>query len=309
MKKYLLRRKAAPEDLIFWPTGLLAAGLWQYRQEKKEEDVCAVIDLVLSAYCERWFQKGSRILWLDDLLAGETMLALYEVYRKNGPGQGIRSDKEAEQYRQAVDKMADYALHYPTDETGSFLYRAGQDNGYVFVDTIGLACPFLYRYGTVCDRPETMEAAVKQIVNFLAYGMDADTGLPYHGYSVADDHRLGKGRGLAAARHGLLHDDTVRRRQATGALCEAGGDGCTVPAKGRLLCLAAAGGGRSGGYFRHRHDLCGAPAGNRAGYSGRSSVWSDRADRQECFGEIGKKRQSVPLFRRVRRVRTVSAAL
>ena len=109
VKKYLLRRKAAPEDLIFWPTGLLAAGLWQYRQEKKEKDVCAVIDLVLSAYCERWFQKGSRILWLDDLLAGETMLALYEVYRKNGPGQGIRSDKEAEQYRQAVDKAAEIA--------------------------------------------------------------------------------------------------------------------------------------------------------------------------------------------------------
>ena len=87
--------------------------------------------------------------------------------------------------------MADYALHYPTDETGSFPYRAGQDNGYVFVDTIGLACPFLYRYGTMFDRPETMEAAVKQIVNFLAYGMDADTGLPYHGYSVADDCKYG----------------------------------------------------------------------------------------------------------------------
>ena len=41
VKKYLLRRKAAPEDLIFWPTGLLAAGLWQYRQEKKEEDETA----------------------------------------------------------------------------------------------------------------------------------------------------------------------------------------------------------------------------------------------------------------------------
>ena len=36
-----------------------------------------------------------------------------------------------------------------------------------------------------------MEAAVKQIVNFLAYGMDADTGLPYHGYSVADDCKYG----------------------------------------------------------------------------------------------------------------------
>lgn len=191
IKRYLLRRKAAPEDLIFWPTGLLAAGLWQYRQEQQEEDAGVVIDLVLSSYYERWFRKRCPILWLDDLLAGETMLALYERYREKGPGQRILSDQEVERYRQAIDRMADYALAYPTDETGSFPYRTGQDRDFVFVDTIGLACPFLYRYGTVFDRPETMEAAVKQIVNFLAYGMDAGTGLPYHGYSVAADCKYG----------------------------------------------------------------------------------------------------------------------
>ena len=33
IKKYLLRRQTESEDLIFWPTGLLSAGLWDYRKE------------------------------------------------------------------------------------------------------------------------------------------------------------------------------------------------------------------------------------------------------------------------------------
>ena len=33
IRKYLLRQQIAPRDLIFWPTGLLAAGLWQRRQD------------------------------------------------------------------------------------------------------------------------------------------------------------------------------------------------------------------------------------------------------------------------------------
>lgn len=191
IRKYLLRQKATPEDLIFWPTGLLAAGLWQYRQEGEEKEKGALVDFVLTTYYERWIRKRCPILWLDDLLAGETMLELHEAYREKETDKGLLPDEERAQYLQAVHKMADYALSYPTDETGSFLYRAGQDNSYVFVDTIGLACPFLYRYGTVFDRPETMEAAVKQIVNFLAYGMDAGTGLPYHGYSVPEDCKYG----------------------------------------------------------------------------------------------------------------------
>ena len=264
VKKYLLKKKAAPEDLIFWPTGLLAAGLWHCRRElsgggavpgpeklnterlnteelnierlknegsntgepkteglnterlktersnaekpkaegsnkeelksgdaEKEKTAAAMIDLVLSAYYERWFRKGCPIIWLDDLLAGETLLDLYEEYRKKGPDNGVIDAKDMEKYRQAVEKIADFGLSYPTDETGSFPYRADQDNGFVFVDSIGLACPFLYRYGTAHDRPEAMETAVKQIVNFLAYGMDAATGLPYHGYSVADDCKYG----------------------------------------------------------------------------------------------------------------------
>jgi rhamnogalacturonyl hydrolase YesR len=59
------------------------------------------------------------------------------------------------------------------------------------VDGIGLACPFLYRYGVVFGRQECKELAVRQIVNFLAYGMDTASALPYHGYDVSDGCKYG----------------------------------------------------------------------------------------------------------------------
>ena len=190
IKKYLLKRPATPEDLVFWPTGLLAAGLWQCRQEGSDAEA-ALLDLVLQVYYERWIDKGCRILWLDDLLAGETLLDLYEDHRCAGQKDSLITEEDMERYGAAIEKLASYALEHPTDEIGSFLYRARQNNGFVFVDSIGLACPFLYRYGVAFDRQESMELAVKQIVNFLAYGMDAVTGLPYHGFSIADDCKYG----------------------------------------------------------------------------------------------------------------------
>lgn len=189
MKKYLLRRQTAPEDLIFWPTGLLAAGLWEYRQAA--DAAGSHIDQALAAYYERWMKKGCPVYYLDDLLAGETLLSAYGEYRACGRENALVRADNAKACGEAVEKLVGYALHYPTDETGSFPYRAAQNNGYVFVDAVGLACPFLYRYGMMYDRPEAMELAVRQIVNFAAYGMDGVTGLPYHGYAARTAYKYG----------------------------------------------------------------------------------------------------------------------
>lgn len=224
IKKYLLRRQTAPEDLIFWPTGLLAAGLWEYRQSSltgrgQEEperadagkqtstagmmalaaegdriarrETVLQVEQALAAYYDRWMKKGCPVHYLDDLLAGETLLSAYGAYRACGRENAVVRADNADACGKALEKLADYALHYPTDETGSFPYRAAQKNGYVFVDAIGLACPFLYQYGVAYDRADAMELAVKQIINFVAYGMDGDTGLPYHGYAVNDAYKYG----------------------------------------------------------------------------------------------------------------------
>lgn len=193
VKKYILGRKIAPADLVFWPTGLLAAGLWNCRTQ----EMTLQIENALAAYFVRWQRKGMPLYFLDDLVAGETFLEQYlNESDKTDKGFGAEEERKVKdaavgQYREAVDKMADYVLTYARDEAGSLLYRAGQGNGYVFADTLGLVCPFLYRYGMAFERQECMELAVKQIANFLAYGMDGESGLPYHGYDMADGCKYG----------------------------------------------------------------------------------------------------------------------
>ena len=212
VKKYILRQPIAEEDLIFWPTGLLAVGLWRCRQEilaahsgemKKNTDedeniqpqtqdfLLQKIELALSAYFTRWIQKKCPIYYLDDLLAGEVVLAICEEYEKNHTANGIVNEKNIAQYREALEKLTEYAFSYPTDETGSFPYRANQKTGHIFVDSAGLTCPFLYEYGRFYDIDASMELAVKQIANFVAYGTDAATGLPYHGYDVVTGNKYG----------------------------------------------------------------------------------------------------------------------
>ncbi|MCH5255787.1 MAG: glycoside hydrolase family 88 protein [Lachnospiraceae bacterium] len=197
IKKVLLRQITAPEDTIFWPNGLLASALWHNRNSASVT-LQNKIDIVLAEYFNRWEKRKTPIFYLDDLLSGETFLAIYEQYindkqsKSKANDQGnIINDRNELKYKNALDKFAEYALNYPTDETGSFPYRAAQGTGHIYVDSIGLACPFLYEYGNYNKKNEYMELALKQIANFLAYGIDTATGLPYHGYDVTTGIRYG----------------------------------------------------------------------------------------------------------------------
>lgn len=190
VKKYVFRRQTGPEDLIFWTTGLLAVGLWDYRKDS-EPDMAVLVERTLGAYYARWARKKCPVSYLDDLLAGETLLRAYEDYCENGQNNDFIGEGNIEMYQKMIGKLADYGLSYPVDEMGSFPYRLAHNNENVFVDAIGLACPFLYRYGMVYHRTDAMELAVKQIVNFVAYGMDGSTGLPYHGYVMSTACKYG----------------------------------------------------------------------------------------------------------------------
>lgn len=189
-KKYLLGQKTAAEDLIFWPTALIAAALWHCR-DTATITMRQKIEASLAGYFERWEKRGTPIFYLDDLVSGETFLDIYNDYISGKTPNNIIDSKNEEQYRNAIEKMAAYALNYPTDETGSFPYREEQNTGHIYVDSIGLTCPFLYKYGTIYNKNGYMELAVKQIANFLAYGIDTSTNLPYHGYDIKTGTKYG----------------------------------------------------------------------------------------------------------------------
>lgn len=187
LRRLLPNHETPPRDWIFWPTGLLAAALWNSRGEETAQK--EKTDAALAAYYGRWMSKGCPVAFLDDLLAGETLLSIYESwadFRGTWPHGKIGK----EQVRNALDRLAGYAAQYPADETGSFPYRRNQPD-YIFADTLGLACPFLYRYGTVFEKPEYQELAVRQIANYLAYGMDEEHNLPYHGYQLKNGCKYG----------------------------------------------------------------------------------------------------------------------
>ncbi len=211
VKKYVLRQQTVPQDLIFWPTGLLAVGLWHCRNElltmQTETLLLQNIEGALAAYFERWKKKKYPLYYLDDLLAGEVFLAIYEEYDRTGNENSMIHAQNKEQYRIAIEKMAEYAFSYPTDEIGSFPYRANQKNGHIFVDSIGLTSPFLYEYGNFYGKDEGMELAVRQVANVLAYGIDAATGLPYHGYDMTTGDKygiIGWGRAVGWLLRGML---------------------------------------------------------------------------------------------------------
>ena len=190
IKRTFFHRMVAGEDLIFWPSGLLAAGLWSGRAELAADGPEARgVEETLSAYYERWIKKGMPLAVIDDLLAGETLLDIYMEIKKGSQ----RFDKglSKKQAGEAIDKLASYAQEQPKDGAGSFLYRPSSGEPYIFVDSAGLSCPFLYRYGESFDKQEYRELALRQIVNFLSYGMDGATGLPYHGYDMTDGCKYG----------------------------------------------------------------------------------------------------------------------
>ena len=190
IKKYVFRKPVEKEDFIFWPTGLLAVGLWNCRQTA-DSSLRQKIELSLSSYFERWEKRNSPISNLDDLIAGEVFLAVYGEYSRDKVENNMINKENEERFRKSAEKLAEYALTYPRDETGSLPYRAHHKNEHIYADAIGMICPFLYDYGRLFHKDECMELAVNQIVNFLAYGMDGSTELPYHGYAVRTTCKYG----------------------------------------------------------------------------------------------------------------------
>lgn len=106
---------------------------------------------------------------------------------------------DAEQIRPAMDFAAELILaHLSTD--GTLVYTNDLTSDERYVDTVGLVCPFLARYGAVYKKPEYTALAVKQLQAFTQWGLEPSSMLPNHAYSASSKLPLGVygwGRGAA----------------------------------------------------------------------------------------------------------------
>lgn len=167
--KMLMGRKVAPLDKINWPNGLLAKSLADYYMGHKNTEEAREILNTLKKYYGRWIRSGHKMYYLDDAFSGMALIDLHQITGE-------------EKYKKAADAIARYLFHHETDKAGSMPYRPKQGNDFIFADAIGMVCPFLCKYGITYGDMNAVNLAVTQIQNFIDFGMDAKTGLPYHGY-------------------------------------------------------------------------------------------------------------------------------
>ena len=169
--KYLVKRVLKPKDTpkrdsFFWSHAMLAQAL----EEAGEVET-------LIQYFDAWIEKGLPIVNLDNIMNGYSLLYVYE---KTGDVK----------YKQAADQLYQWISEYGKQMGNPMPYRKHHPN-HVYVDGLGMVVPFLCRYGAMFKKREAIDLAVAQVRDFLSYGMDNTTGLPYHGYDTKTKEKQG----------------------------------------------------------------------------------------------------------------------
>ena len=111
---------------------------------------------------------------------------------------------------QAVKPAMDFArslIEGNINEDGMISYTGGKNNPEMYVDTLGLTCPFLALYAKVYETPSCAEIAFRQLRMYHNHGLLEGTALPNHAFHIKTGLPLGVygwGRGTAWYAIGLM---------------------------------------------------------------------------------------------------------
>ena len=183
--KTLAGKRVSPQDPVFWPAGMLMLGLVE-AGDKGDGSECHLNPKVtfrtvpFVTYLDAWIDAGARVMHTDDALAGYVLVRLYALTGE-------------ERYLKAAEKIYAFLQSAPKDVEGSIIYHPeiGEDNRIIYADGAGMTALFLAAYGRQTRNEDATELARTQVANFLQYGMDEKTGLPYHAYDLASGEKLG----------------------------------------------------------------------------------------------------------------------
>lgn len=189
--KKSIRTRNIVRDPFFWNNGILSMAISEYQNINQR---------TVFKNNERLLSKKASIKYVDNALF---CYANYEKLSKN-----------------ELDSVLYYLKMTAKDSAGSILYRAYNPSAYI--DTLGMVCPFLFRYAKNTNSPEATTLALSQFELFFDNGFDTNSGLPYHGYNIdkaQKDGIIGWGRGIGWIMFGLADslawtDDTSPEHKA-----------------------------------------------------------------------------------------------
>ena len=172
-----------------WPTACLALALELGYKKTQNNDYLTT----LMHYYEHGIKTGDEFDYLDQIMNGYSLIFLYNHTKD------IR-------IKNALINMYEYIKRYPRTPTGSLLYRKN-DQDIVYIDYLGMVCPFLSRYGKTFSCEDSITLSVEFLKDYLLNGMDIETGLPYHGFRCTTHEKLGIigwGRGVGWLLIGMI---------------------------------------------------------------------------------------------------------
>lgn len=172
--------------IYYYPRAYLALGLTTYGLAKDTVLLGKVADQFDKYYIGD--NKGPKFNFelVDQTPIG---LAALKLYHFSGE---IRYKKIADEIFEKLKSMV-----VEKDGFSIILYRPHHSD--LFVDVLGMVCPFLIEYGVIFNNREATDLAFSQLRFFMEYGLDIDNRLPFHGVSLDELEGLGPnnwGRGM-----------------------------------------------------------------------------------------------------------------
>lgn len=169
--KYIVKRLLKPvgtpkKDSFFWPHAMLALALESAGNTE-----------VLKKYYDLWIEKDIPVYNLDNVMNGYSLLYVYKQTKEK-------------KYEEVAHRLYGYICNYKREMGNTLPYRR-QHPKHVYVDAVGMIVPFLCRYGKEFEKKEAIDLGTDYLLDFLKYGMDEKTGLPYHGYDLETKVKYG----------------------------------------------------------------------------------------------------------------------
>lgn len=170
------------------PKGLLFSGLTAYAMAKKDsllmQEIANTFD---NRILDNWDQIKDMVI-VDQIPFGVAALDLYL----------FSLDPK---YKNFADELYLRMSELVTNNLGKSLifYRKNQSNKAYIVDTLGMVCPFLIRYGNLFNQEASVKLAFEQLQYYTYHGLDKDSNLPSHAIYQTNDIKVGPhnwGRGI-----------------------------------------------------------------------------------------------------------------
>lgn len=127
----------------------------------------------------------------------------------------LKACNDPKMVKPAMDYSLEIIRNNINDE-GMISYAGGKENPEMYVDTLGLACPFLMLYAQTYDVPELEKVVFHQLDMYHRYGMYSNTALPNHAFNIKTKMPLGVfgwGRGTAWYFIGLMDSYSLMQEQ------------------------------------------------------------------------------------------------